>query len=227
MPNNQSEEIESDHSDNTIVTERTKLNFEDKRSKAFCLGVHLAVIRNFIGANALITQGGILIKMFNYGLGQWSSLIVNLIQFAAVLFGLIYVQTILGKKQLFLISIPALTLLNFGLVAAMIYENVTAMLMLMCFYMAVYGVAFISPIWAYPSEVIPASQQLPANILHWLSLSFSMLVPPLVSSFMPRSNPYPVFIFFGVYGIIGFIHVRSTLRESNNRTYKEIIDSFK
>ena len=165
--------------------------------------------------------------MFNYGLGQWSSLIVNLIQFAAVLFGLIYVQTILGKKQLFLISIPALTLLNFGLVAAMIYENVTAMLMLMCFYMAVYGVAFISPIWAYPSEVIPASQQLPANILHWLSLSFSMLVPPLVSSFMPRSNPYPVFIFFGVYGIMGFIHVRSTLRESNNRTYKEIIDSFK
>lgn len=69
----------------------------------------------------------------------------------AVIFGLVYVQTILGKKQLFLISIPSLTLLNFGLVAAMIYENVTTMLMLMSIYMAIYGVAFISPIWAYPS----------------------------------------------------------------------------
>jgi hypothetical protein len=121
MPNQESEENHTDQSDNTIVTDRPKLSFEEKRSKAFCLGIHLAVIRNFIGANALITQGGILIKMFNYGLGQYASLIVNIIQLAAVIFGLVYVQTILGKKQLFLISIPSLTLLNFGLVIAMIY----------------------------------------------------------------------------------------------------------
>ena len=101
------------------------------------------------------------------------------------------------------------------------------MLMLMCVYMAVYGVGFISPIWAYPSEVIPAAQQLPANILHWITASFTMLIPPLVASFMPRNNPYPVFIFFGIYGLIGFAHVRSTLRESNGLTYKQIVQSFK
>ena len=101
------------------------------------------------------------------------------------------------------------------------------MLMLMCVYMAVYGVGFISPIWAYPSEVIPAAQQLPANILHWITTAFTMLIPPLVASFMPRNNPYPVFIFFGIYGLIGFAHVRSTLRESNGLTYKQIVQSFK
>ena len=97
----------------------------------------------------------------------------------------------------------------------------------MCIYMAIYGVAFISPIWAYPSEVIPAAQQLPANILHWLTLAFSMLIPPLVSSFMPKNNPWPVFIFFGVYGFIGLIHVRMVLKETNGLTYKQIIESFK
>ena len=86
------------------------------------------------------------------------------------------------------------------------------MVMIMSIFMAIYGVAFISPIWAYPSEVIPAAQQLPANILHWLSLSFSMLIPPLVSSFMPGNNPWPVFVFFGVYGVIGLVHVRMVLK---------------
>ena len=113
------------------MTKKPKLTFEQKKSKTYCLGLHLAVIRNFIGANALITQGGVLITMYNHGLGQWVSLIINLIQFVAVIFGLVYVQTIMGKKQLFLISIPTLTLINFGLVPAMIYENVTALLMLM------------------------------------------------------------------------------------------------
>ena len=166
-------------------------------------------------------------KMFNYGLGKYTSLIINSVQFISIIFGLVYVQSVLGKKPLFMISIPTLSILNFALVVAMIYENVPAMLMIMCIYMAIYGVAFISPIWAYPSEVIPAAQQLPANILHWLSLAFSMLVPPLVSSVMPGNNPYPVFIFFGIYGLIGFVHVRSTLKETNGLTYKQIIESFK
>ena len=204
----------------SIATQLPKLSFEEKRNKAYCLGVHLAGIRNFIGANAVITQGGLVIKLFNAGLGKYTSLIINLVQFGAVLFGLIYVQTIMGKKPLFLISIPALTILNIALALAMFYEEVTAMLMVMCLYMGIYGVGFISPIWAYPSEVIPAAEQLPANILHWISTAFTMLIPPLVASFMPKNNPWPVFIFFGVYTFIGFAHIRSTLRESDGLTYK-------
>ena len=98
------------------------MTFDEKRQKAYCLGVHLAGIRNLIGANAIITQGGILIKMFNYGLGKYTSLIINVVQFICVLFGLLYVQGIMGKKPLFLISIPTLAVLNFAMVLAMIYE---------------------------------------------------------------------------------------------------------
>ncbi|MCB0368670.1 MAG: hypothetical protein KDD45_04290 [Bdellovibrionales bacterium] len=98
------------------------MTFDEKRQKAYCLGVHLAGIRNLIGANAIITQGGILIKMFNYGLGKYTSLIINGIQFLGILFGLLYVQGIMGKKPLFLISIPILSVINLALVLAMLYE---------------------------------------------------------------------------------------------------------
>lgn len=172
----------------------------------------MAGVKNFVGANAIITQGGIFISMFEPELGSWTSLIVNVIQFFAVVFGMVYVQTIMGKKPLFLISVPTLSVLNFALVIAMIYENVPSMLFLMCLFLTIYGMGFISPMWAYPAEVIPAVQQLPVNILHWVSVAICMLIPPLVASFMPKNNPYPVFIFFGIYTFIGFVHIRTTLR---------------
>jgi hypothetical protein len=85
--------------------------------------------------------------------------------------------------------------------------------------MAIYGAAFISPIWAYPSEIIPASQSMIPNIVHWLALAFSTLIPPLITGAMPGHNPYPIFLFFGLYSFIGFIHVFRYLRESDGYTY--------
>lgn len=150
-----------------------------------------------------------------------------MVQFISVLFGLIYVQSVMGKKSLFLISIPILSLLNLALVVAMIYEQVLSILMILCIYMAVYGAGFINPIWSYPSEIIPASESLPSNIVQWISLALCMLVPPLIEGIMPKNNPYPAFIFFGLYGFLGFAHVRCTIRESNGLTFKQIIQSFK
>lgn len=132
----------------------------------------------------------------------------------------------MGKKPLFLISIPILSLFNFGISIAMIYSNVLAIMMLMCMYMAIYGLGFLSPIWSYPSEVIPAGRAMPANILQWATLAICLLIPPLISG-LNNGNPFPVFFFFGIYGLLGFIHVRSTIRESNGLTYKQLIQSFK
>lgn len=90
---------------------------------------------------------------------------------------------------------------------------------IMCVYMAVYGGSFISPIWSYPSEIIPASQALGPNIVHWLALAISTLVPPVVTGIMPHNNAYPVFLFFGLYGFIGVVHVFSTMKESDGKSY--------
>ena len=93
--------------------------------------------------------------------------------------------------------------------------------------MVVFGSSFINLTWAYPAEVIPAKESLTPNITHWLALSLATFVPPLISGGMPNNNPYPVFIFFGIYSFIGFVHVRMSMQESDGRTYLEIVKSFK
>ena len=105
-----------------------------------------------------------------------------------------------------------MSVLNFAMVTSMIFHQVAAAFVLMCIFMIIFGGAFINQNWAYPSEVIPASESRIPNIVHWLTLSTANLVPPLVSGAMPNNNPFPVFIFFGIYCFIGFIHVRRSLQ---------------
>ncbi len=124
---------------------------------AYVLGVHLCVVRHFIGGNAIITQGGLFIKNLNSGLGHYTSLIINLVQLAFVVLGLVYLKSIMGKKPMFLLSIAVLSILDISLAVAMIFHHVLAAMMIMIIYMMVYGAMFISPVWAYPSEIIPAS----------------------------------------------------------------------
>jgi MFS family permease len=205
---------------------RPKLKFAEKRNKAECLGLHLAGIRNLTGANTVITQGGIFIKHLNHGLGTYTSLIINSIQLLSVFIGLFFIAPIMGKKPLFLVTLPSMCLLNFAIVLAMIYEQVLALILILCIFMAIYGAGLLSPIWSYPSEIIPASKALPSNIFYWISLAICLLVPPLVSG-ANNTNPFPVFIFFGIYSLISFAHVRLTMRESNGLSYKQIIQSFK
>ncbi len=110
---------------------KPKLNFEEKRDKAYCLGFHLAAIRNLTGSNAVITQGGIFIKTLNYGLGKYTSLIINSIQLLSVFIGLFVISSYMGKKPLFLMSLPLIALMNFALAIAMIYEQVLSLIIIM------------------------------------------------------------------------------------------------
>jgi MFS family permease len=126
--------------------------------------------------------------------------------------GLIWIQKLVGKRPLFLFSITLLSIINIALVIAMIYKDVLVIVFLMCVYMIVYGGSFSSPIWAYPSEVIPARKSLLSNIIHWLALALSTLIPPIVGGMMPDTNPYLIFLFFGLYGFLSFIHIFKYLR---------------
>lgn len=107
--------------------EKEKLTFDDKKNYAYCLCLHLCVIRHFIGGNAIISQGGIFVGYFNKTLGTYTALIINSIQFIFIVIGLVYIQKIIGKRPLFLFSITTLSILNIAVAIAMIFENVGAM----------------------------------------------------------------------------------------------------
>ena len=191
--------------------------------KAYLIGIQLCVLRHFTGGNTILTQGGLFINTLDPELGHYTPLLINVIQFIFVIIGLIYIQKISGKRSLFLISLPCMFLLNVALAISMMNYSVLPSVMIMCIFMAVFGGSFISPNWGYPTEIIPTSQALVPNIVHWLFLSISTLVPPVIAGIMPGNNAYPVFIFFGLYSLFGMIHVFATLKESEGKTYDEII----
>ena len=111
----------------------------------------MCALRQFCGGNVLLIQGGIFITTLNPGLGQWTPLVINLIQFAAIIFGLAYLQKVIGKKPAFIFALAAMFVLNFALVIAMIYEQVAASMCIMSLFMIVFGGSFINQNWAYPS----------------------------------------------------------------------------
>ena len=81
-------------------------------------------MRHYIGGNAIITQGELFINNLNQSLGHYTSLIINLVQMLFVVIGLVYLQTFMGKKPMFLLSISVLSLVNFGLATSMIFMQV-------------------------------------------------------------------------------------------------------
>lgn len=114
------------------------------------MAVQMCALRQFCGGNVLLVQGGLFIATFNESLGYYTPVIINSIQFFFILVGIFYVQRILGKRPLFLFSLPTMAILNFIIVVLMIFDQVVPTMVLMCIFMMVFGGSFININWAIP-----------------------------------------------------------------------------
>lgn len=85
--------------------------------------------------------------------------------------------------------------------------------------MTVYGTSFVSPVWAYPSEIVPAAESLGPNIVHWIGMALSTLTPPLIAQAVGHTNMYPMFFFFGTYSFLGLVHVWWKMVDSDGYHY--------
>jgi len=84
------------------------------------------MVKNWMGGNAIISQGGQFVKTFDSQLGYYTSIIINSIQFTCIIIGLVYVQKKVGKRPLFLFSVIMLSTFNIATAIAMIFEKVVA-----------------------------------------------------------------------------------------------------
>jgi MFS family permease len=89
--------------------------------------------------------------------------------------------------------------------------------------MALFGSTFLPISWSVPSEIIPPDEAVYANVPGWIATSITISVPPIIQGIMPDQNTYPVFFFFGLYGIFGCIILYKYLIETKGKTYDEII----
>lgn len=92
--------------------------------------------------------------------------------------------------------------------------------------MALNGGTIYTVGFSYPSEVLAPKLAFLPNILGLIGLTIVTSVPPLVVGAMPGNNAYPLFIFFGCYGIFAFVILILYMKESKGLTYKQIIESF-
>ena len=96
----------------------------------------------------------------------------------------------------------------------------------MSIFMALYGANILTIAWGYPSEILSPDVTTIPNIIGWIATSIVTSVPPLVVGAMPNGNAYPLFIFFGVYGVIAYVVLHFRMNESKGKSYEEIIDTF-
>ena len=103
------------------VKDEEKLTYEQKKRIAYWVGVHLCVLRHFLGGNTIISQGGVFITYFNSGLGYYTPVIINSVEFLFVVVDVLWIQRTIGKRPLFLISISGLSVLNMAVAISMIF----------------------------------------------------------------------------------------------------------
>ena len=65
-----------------------------------------------------------------------------------------------------------------------------------------------------------------ANTLQWVATCIILTISPIVVGAMPDNNAYPLFFFFGAYGVFGTIYAFLAMVESRGRTYEEIVKEY-
>lgn len=192
------------------------------------MAIHVTTYRQFIGANVLVTFSTQIVEGFlgTNSIATFTGLIVNCIQLLSNAVALFSLTKYFGRRPMILFGSIAVTLVNWGLAVSLFFEVEYLIIVLMCVYMLFFGSTFFPVSWSVPSEIIPPEEAVYANVPGWIATSIVVSCPPIVKAAMPDGNVYPIFLFFGVYGIFGTIVLYKWLVETKGKTYEQIIKEF-
>lgn len=165
------------------------------------MGVHILLLRQFIGANCVTTFASQIIAAFNPQISVYMGLILNLIQFLGDLLSVIFLAYKFGRRPILTSGIILMTIFSFGIAVTLIYQVEDAIYLFMSIYMFLNGGAVLTAAYSYPSEILAPEVAFIPNTLGWLALAIVTSVPPIIVGLMPENNAYPLFLFFGGYGI--------------------------
>ena len=68
------------------------------------MGIHIVILRQFIGGNCLVTFSGQIIKQFNANLSTHMALILNSLQFATDLLSVLFITGRYGRKPILIVG---------------------------------------------------------------------------------------------------------------------------
>ncbi len=158
----------------------------------------------------------------NQNFALYANLLLNGVQWVVTVIATFYVGNIFGRRTLYLLS-GAIMAINCYLVAiGYLIGSPILIIIFMLIYMVTFGLVFSPVSWAYPVEIVSAEHSSFGNILTWVSLALTSLIPPIIINRM-EGNAWPVFMFFAVYTTFSLIYMWMNLIETKGRKYQDFI----
>jgi len=115
------------------------------------MGIHILLLRQFIGANCVTTFASQIIAAFNLQISVYMGLMLNLIQFLGDLLSVLFLAYKFGRRPILTSGIILMTIFNFCIAVTLIFQVEDAILFFMSIYMFLSGGAVLTVGYSYPS----------------------------------------------------------------------------
>jgi MFS family permease len=113
------------------------------------MGLHVIILRQFIGATSIITFASQIISSFAPSIATYMALILNLVQFLSNLFTVVFVRA--GRRPILMTGTAGMALCSLGIGVVLIYQVEVPILVLMTIFMGFNGACILAVGWGYPS----------------------------------------------------------------------------
>lgn len=100
---------------------KAAVSYTKNRGRALLMAYHVQSYKNFIGANVLVTFSGQIISPFSPILGQYTALIINILQLICNTISTFVITKNFGRRPLFLIGSLGLTIFNIALAIVLVF----------------------------------------------------------------------------------------------------------
>ena len=194
------------------------------------LAVHLAVLQQFVGINAVIVYGSEIVSKVFPSLANLIPVFLNLEQ---IMGGLLssYLLTKFGRK----------TLLQFGTVCAAFClliialgffiqdstQNAANALIVfgLVVFMANFGFSLGPLVWLYIPEIVEPKIVPFSTLANWASASTIIILFPILVKAL--GTPAPLFLFFFIWTLLSFFFNWKYMVETKGKTQTQIFAEFK
>lgn len=168
--------------------------------------LHLGLLRQFCGMSYIVVYAGQVISRVKEVDASITPVVINLIQLVAGLAG-IWIVGVFSRGALILSSSWLMGVINLIIGVSDILEEPVFCIVMMSIFMIPCAAGLNSVVYAYPSELVVASQGKYASALSWIGSATVTLTPPFIVAAVPGNLAYPIFFFFAFYlGVACFIN---------------------
>lgn len=194
--------------------------------------IHLMILRQFVGINAVLAYGGAIVKKAIPALRSIAPIVLTFETLLGAILS-IYLLHKLGRKTIlqggtFILAASMLFItIGFFILAEANTAGTILILMGLAVFMFTFGATLGSTIWLYTAEICEPSYIILATVITWIFASVVIVFFPILKKALPDENPVYLFLFFFIWSTISFVVNQKVVIETKGKTEHQIQSEFK